>query len=410
MGPLSEWSKSNRKPTPRSKPQQDEVESPLGERCHFRIALRQGPAFTQQASQCGTTLRVVQDRESQPTADRPEPQHGASRITSRREVPLSDRSSTGASSHPARRPSVGPLSEWSSRIATNSDGPSRSSAVVESPLGERCHIRIVLRQGSSSHPARRPSVGPLSEWSRSSLNQPPRPKPAAGRIESPLGERCHFRIVLRQGSALTQQGVPVWDHSPSGPVTRSQTNRRSARRPQHGASTESPLGERCHFRIALRKGQLFTQQASQCGTTLRVVQSESQTNSQAQPATIARKHRHGTPGAENTGAESTALPHLSERGATFGSLFEGASSHPPRRPSVGPLSEWSSDESQPNCQRPEPAAGAESNHLSERGATFGSFFGGANSHPAGVPVWDHSPSGPSDESQPMPGPSRSRPQ
>ena len=75
--------------------------------------------------------------------------------------------------------------------------------------------------------------------------------------------------------------------------------------------------------------------------------------------------------------------HLSERGATFGSFLEGVNSHQNSCPSVAPLSEWCS-QNHTNLQV------AQTEHLS-REVPFGS-----SRESRRCPVWHHSPSGQSD--------------
>ena len=104
--------------------------------------------------------------------------------------------SAGVDLHPAGVPVWAHSPSGPGRVATNATARAAAGR-SESPLGERCHFRSVFSRGRSS-PSRHPSVGPLSEWARTSLNQRHGPS-RSRRSESPLGERCHIRSVFRIG-------------------------------------------------------------------------------------------------------------------------------------------------------------------------------------------------------------------
>ncbi len=188
------------------------------------------------------------------------------------------------------------------RFANHSNVPSLSGR-FETPFGERCHFRIAVRSGQSA-PSRRPSVEPLSEWSRTI------PMPSlSGRHRSENGATMRSENTVRKT-------VPQWI---SFPTSRWEC---PSSKLCFAHVSKTPFGERCHFRITARTAQ----------------------------------------------------------------------SSPSRRPSVEPLSEWSSLQSKPT---PTLNLLADvSKHRSENGATFGSLLGRRNPHQAGGPVWNHSPSGP----------------
>ena len=471
------------------------IESPLGERCHTRIRSRRVRALTKKAAQCGTTLRVVQVRiathsesrttprtqpqrsfetplgerchtrirssegstltkkacpvwDHSPSGPRPnrEPLHGPSRSgagfedTSRREVPHSDTFFGGVEPHQRRRPSVGPLSEWSTSNRNPLHGPSRSAAdVVRSHLSERGATlgsffgdgRTLTKKASQCGTTLR-VVQVESQPLRSN-----RSKTAAAASLNHLSERGATLGSLLGGVEPHQEGGPVWDHSPSGPSE----NRNPLR--IVNLSRIQPLTPAAEVvRITSRREVPHSDRSSE-GSISHQEGGPVWDHSPSGPGRIATNlHCPSRSGAVRS--------HLSERGATLGSFFGGVELSPRRRPSVGPLSEWSKWNreltvhcpSRSGCRLESPLGerchtrirSSEGSNLHQRqaaqcGTTLrvvqvrivttpltqaaepaadvritsrrevphsDTFFGGFEPHQEGGPVWDHSPSGPSE--------------
>ena len=168
-------------------------------------------------------------------------------------------------------------------------------------------------------------------------------------------------------------GGPVWNHSPSGPGRTTTSSQLQAA----AGVFETPLGERCHSRIPFRRGQLSPSRRPSVG-----------------PLSEWARQNHNKLSAPS---RSWRLRNTSRREVPLSDRFSERSTFTQQAAQCGPTLRVGQAEPQPApSSKPQLAS---LNHLSERGATLGSLFGEVNFHPAGGPVWDHSPSGPGEPPQ-----------